>query len=96
VLIFRSKRKHNRVDAQKLAKILYLDEVPKAHVQAADVRSWRATIEWRQGIRHSPTLRAFLQRVKHDDPERKKIALVATAHHLLRAMAATEATRPRE
>jgi transposase len=244
-LIFRSKRKHNRIDAQKLAKLLYLDEVPRAHVPRADVRSWRATIEWRQsllrklvaaknqirsllksqgvqlpaeirslwtkkglswlgrldlaeaealrrdmligeldhlwqqidgvekylkkvadkhpgvallmtipgvgirtaeafcayvddidrfarikqvgayfglvpcqdasgnfnrlghitkegpptvrkllieavwqGIRHSPTIRAFFERVKHDDPERKKIALVATGHHLLRVMAA--------
>ena len=27
-LIFRSKRKNDRVDAQKLAKLLHLDEVP--------------------------------------------------------------------
>ena len=49
-LIFRAKRKHNRVDAQKLAKILYLDEVPAVHVPKADVRSWRAAIEYRQRI----------------------------------------------
>jgi transposase len=49
-LIFRAKRKHNRVDAQKLAKILYLDEVPAVHVPKADVRSWRGAIEYRQRI----------------------------------------------
>jgi transposase len=49
-LIFKSKKKHNRVDAQKLAKLLYLEEVPQMHVPRADVRSWRATIEWRQKL----------------------------------------------
>jgi transposase len=49
-LIFRSKKKHNRIDAQKLAKLLYLDEVPQAWVPRTDVRSWRATIEWRQRL----------------------------------------------
>src|SRR6476620_5845341 len=41
-LIFKSKRKHNRVDSQKLAKLLFLDEVPRAWVPPAEVRSWRA------------------------------------------------------
>ena len=31
-LIFRAKRKNDPVDAQKLAKLLYLDEVPPVHV----------------------------------------------------------------
>ena len=49
-LIFKAKKKHNRVDAQKLAKLLYLDEVPVVHVPKADVRSWRGTIEYRQRL----------------------------------------------
>jgi transposase len=49
-LIFKSKRKHNRVDAQKLAKLLFLDEVPRAWVPPAAVRSWRAMIEHRQKL----------------------------------------------
>jgi transposase len=49
-LIFKSKRKHNRIDSQKLAKLLFLDEVPRAWVPRADVRSWRATIEFRQKL----------------------------------------------
>jgi transposase len=49
-LIFRSKKKHNRVDALKLAKLLYLDEVPRVHVPRAEVRSWRMMIEYRQKL----------------------------------------------
>lgn len=41
-----------------------------------------------QGIRRSGTIRAFFERVKRDDPDRKKIALVATGHWLVRVMAA--------
>ena len=39
-------------------------------------------------IRHNPALRSFFKRVMRDDPDRKKIALVATAHYLCRIMAA--------
>ena len=35
-----------------------------------------------------PTLRSFFQQVTHDDPDRRKIAIVATAHRLCRIMAA--------
>jgi transposase len=49
-LIFRAKKKHNRVDAVKLAKLLYLDEVPAVHVPKAEVRSWRGAIEYRQRL----------------------------------------------
>ena len=47
-LIFKSKKKHDRVDAAKLAKLLYLGEVPRVHVPNLDVRSWRKLIEFRQ------------------------------------------------
>jgi transposase len=49
-LIFKSKKKHDRVDAAKLAKLLYLDEVPRVHVPNVDVRSWRKLIEFRQTL----------------------------------------------
>ncbi len=49
-LIFKSRRKHNRIDAQKLAKLLYLDEVPHVHVPKAQVQSWRRSIEYRQRL----------------------------------------------
>jgi transposase len=46
-LIFRSKRKHDRADAEKLAKLLFLGEVPAVHVPDQDVRAWRQFIEHR-------------------------------------------------
>jgi len=49
-LIFRSKRKNDRVDAEKLAKLLYLDEVPPAYVPSMDVRHWRQLIEYRRRV----------------------------------------------
>ncbi len=49
-LIFKSKRKNDRVDARALCKLLYLDEVPTVHVPAGQVRAWRAMIEHRQRL----------------------------------------------
>jgi len=49
-LIFRSARKNDRVDAEKLAKLLYLDEVPASHVPGVDVRGWRELIEFRRRL----------------------------------------------
>lgn len=49
-MIFRSKRKSDRIDARKLAKLLYLDEVPLVHVPTAGCRQWRGLIEYRQGL----------------------------------------------
>ena len=49
-LIFRSKKKNDRVDAAKLGKLLYLGEVPAVHVPGVDVRSWRKLIEFRQKL----------------------------------------------
>ncbi len=47
-LIFRAKRKNDRIDARKLAKLLYLDEVPTAYVPNEEVQSWRELIEHRR------------------------------------------------
>ena len=41
-----------------------------------------------QGIRRCPHIRQVFERIQRDDKQRKKIALVATAHYLLRAMLA--------
>ena len=49
-LIFGGKRKNNRVDAAKLAKLLYLDAVPKVHVPERQVRQWRGLIEFRRRL----------------------------------------------
>jgi len=49
-LIFQSKRKNDRIDAQKLALLLYLDELPAVHVPTLDVRAWRRRIEHRRTL----------------------------------------------
>src|SRR5256885_527942 len=49
-LIFKCKKKHDRVDAKKLATLLYLGQVPAVHVPSADVRQWRKLIELRQSL----------------------------------------------
>jgi len=49
-LIFRSKRKNDRVDAEKLAKLLFLDEVPPVYVPSVEMRSWRQLIEHRRRL----------------------------------------------
>jgi hypothetical protein len=53
----------------------------------ASVRWLVCEAAW-QGVRRSPTLRAFHARIMKEDPDRRKIALVATGHYLLRVMAA--------
>jgi transposase len=49
-LIFRSKRKNDRIDARKLALLLMLEQVPTVHVPCADVRGWRSLIEFRRRL----------------------------------------------
>lgn len=49
-LIFRAKKKTDRVDARKLATLLLLDQVPRVHVPEAEVRARRELIEHRRGL----------------------------------------------
>jgi len=65
-LIFRSKRKNDRVDAEKLAKLLFLDEIPAVYVPSRQVRAWRQLIEYRGRVvakrtRAKNSLRALLR-----------------------------------
>ena len=65
-LIFRSKRKNDRIDAEKLAKLLYLDAVPAVHVPSAAVLAWRGLIAHRNRLVQERTalkngLRALLR-----------------------------------
>ena len=46
-LIFRSKDKNDRKDAERLAKLLYLGEAPAVHVPSGDVRTWRELVTCR-------------------------------------------------
>jgi transposase len=52
---------------------------------SATVRRLLTEAAW-QAIRRSPTVRLFYKRLKRDDPKRNKIALVGTAHFLVRVM----------
>jgi transposase len=49
-LIFCAKRKNDRIDGGKLAKLLYLDAVPAVHVPGVDVRAWRGLINYRRKL----------------------------------------------
>ncbi len=65
-LIFRSKNKNDRNDAERLAKLLYLGETPTVHVPALEVRNWRELINCRSQViakrtRAKNTVRALLR-----------------------------------
>ena len=65
-LIFRSKRKNDRVDAETLAKLLFLGEGPPVYVPRSDVRAWRRMIGHRRKlvaarIRSKNSVRALLR-----------------------------------
>lgn len=49
------------------------------------VRRLVAEAAW-QALRRSPTVRAYFERVQREDPQHKKIALVAAAHYLVRVV----------
>jgi transposase len=52
---------------------------------SATVRHLLTEAVWR-GIKKSPTIARYFARIHRDDPDRKKIAIVATAHYLARVM----------
>lgn len=54
-LIYGSKKKNDRRDAEKLAKLLYLDAIPAVHVPSADVRAWRELIVFRHRLTEKTT-----------------------------------------
>jgi transposase len=65
-LIFRSKNKNDRQDAERLAKLLYLGETPTVHVPSIAVRTWRELINCRSQViakrtRAKNTVRALLR-----------------------------------
>src|SRR5215813_11350819 len=65
-LIFRSKNKNDRNDAERLAKLLYLGETPTVHVPSLEVRAWRELLNGSSQViakrtRAKNTLRALLR-----------------------------------
>jgi transposase len=74
-LIFHSKNKHDRIDAEKLAKLLYLDAVPGVYVPSVAVRDWRGLITYRtkmiaERTRIKNTLRSLMRGNGHPMPKR--------------------------
>jgi len=49
-LIFSSRRKNDRLDAERLAKLLFLGEVPPVHVPQPAVRAWRELVNFRRRL----------------------------------------------
>jgi transposase len=47
-LIFRAKKKNDRIDAAKLATLLFLGQVPRAYIPDALIRGWRGLVEFRR------------------------------------------------
>jgi transposase len=72
-LIFRSSDKNDRKVAERLAKLLYLGEVPAVHVPSQDVRTWRELINCRSQMiakrtRAKNTMRALLRSAGETPP----------------------------
>ena len=66
-LIFRSKRKNDRIDARKPALLVCPGQMPRVHVPRVQVRDWRRLIEYRRSLvgqrtRCKNALRSLLRR----------------------------------
>jgi transposase len=48
--LFRDGRKNDRLDARKLATLLYLNQLPTVHLPPAEVSAWRALINFRRNL----------------------------------------------
>jgi transposase len=49
-VIFQARKKNDRIDAHKLARMMFLDELPEIHVPSVAVREWRVLIEHRRRL----------------------------------------------
>jgi transposase len=66
-LIYRTKRKNDRIDAHKLAVLLFLDQVPLVYVPESNVREWRRMIEYRQSlVRERSAVKTRLRALLHE------------------------------
>ena len=77
-LIFRSMNKNDRKDAERLAKLLYLGEVPTVHVPSLEVRTWRELINCRSQVivkrtRAKNAARALLRSAGTVPPQRPSL-----------------------
>jgi transposase len=54
--LFRSGRKNDRLDAHKLATLLYLDQVPQVYLPAPEIAGWRSLINERRSLVRKRTM----------------------------------------
>jgi transposase len=76
--IWQSKKKNDRIDAHKLATMLYLDRVPRVHVPTMEVREWRVLIEHRRRLVDKRTatkngIRALLRSHAIEAPKARRL-----------------------
>jgi len=88
--------KTDRLDVHGLNRLQRNGTLPTVWIAPAELRDCRIVMR-RQctelknrvlALRLSPKVRAYFDRIRQDNPERRKIAVVATAHYLLRVMLA--------
>jgi transposase len=48
--LFRDGRKNDRLDARKLAILLYMDQLPKVHLPPREISAWRSLINYRRAL----------------------------------------------
>ena len=53
--LFRDGRKNDRIDARKLAVLLYMDQLPQVHLPSREVSAWRSLINYRRALVHQRT-----------------------------------------
>ena len=53
--LFRDGRKNDRLDARKLAVLLYMDQLPQVHLPSREVSAWRSLINYRRALVHQRT-----------------------------------------
>ncbi len=72
--LYRAGRKNDRLDAKKLATLLYLGQLPQVHLPSAEVSAWRTLINFRRSLvkrrtalknRVRTVLRSFALRCPH-------------------------------
>ena len=72
--LYRSGKKNDRIDARKLATLLYLNQLPTVHLPSVEVSQWRALINFRRTLvmrrvvlknQIQSILRTFVRRCPH-------------------------------
>jgi transposase len=73
--LFRDSKKNDKLDARKLATLLYLRQLPTVHLPPADISAWRVLINHRRTLIKRRTMvknqiRAILRSFNHRCPHR--------------------------